>query len=228
MGREVDMKNKNNNDTGGDDLRQRGEIIKKIDKDIDKGGDVNKIRERDELRGEGVELLIRSRGLLEISVLLAMKADELLKKRSLMDSNDKNYSKDTKDNTKNSKDYNNNESDYDKIEKWYRDMENVEKKIMAVRDMLLDIEGRYNDLRVRVNKFYGIEVMNGYSDAINTLNKLFDESVPGEDDGQDKDKDEDGYKDKGGGIGIDDKGFGFNLGDDGEGFKEGDADWWKK
>lgn len=190
-----DNKNGNKGNKGNKGGESREMMIRRLDKDIDEGGDIRRREERDNLKIEGMGLLLRSRGLMDISLLLVKEAEGLAQERDKIGV-----------------------GDYEKMEAWYRAVDIVDKKLGEVNRILREMEVKYKELRVRVNKFYGMDVMKEYDD-------LF-EGIPEKDYDDDDDK---GYEDKGGGIGIDEKGFGFDIGgDDGGGFKEGDVDWWKK
>lgn len=196
---------KNDGKNGSGDKESREAMIRRLDAEIDNGGDIKRREERDGLRVEGVRLLNESRCLMTAALLLAMRGEVLARQ----------------------KDYIEERGNFEERENWYRVVEEVNRELEEVNRMVKEMEGYYRDLRVRVNKFYGIEVMLDYDDVMNRMDNIFgdlsSEGTPGEDKDTDKDKG------NGGGIGIDEKGFGFDIGgDDGGGFKEGDPDWWKK
>jgi hypothetical protein len=200
--------NSNNNDNGhgGESC---GILLKRLDDEIDSKGDRLRIGERDRLRAEGKGLLLKSYELMEVALGLALRSEDLINNRDNMAG-----------------------MGYDVLEGWYKAVEDVNKRLEGVMKLTKDMEEEYKELRVRVNKFYGIEVMKDYDrdykDIQDKLGKYFSMTdLPGDNSSSSSDKDKDDYKD-GGGIGIDEKGFGFNIGDDGDGFKEGDPDWWKK
>lgn len=192
--------NKNDNANNDNGKANREAMIRRLDAEIDNGDDKERREERDGLRKEGVKLLNESRGLMGVAILLAMRGEVLAKQ----------------------KDYIEESGNFEEMENWYKVVEEVNRGLKEVNRMMKEMESRYKELRVRVNKFYGIEVMLDYDDIMNKMDNIFgnlsSESTPGEDTD----------KDNGGGIGIDDKDFGFNIGgDDGDGFKEGNPDWWK-
>lgn len=211
------MKKRKSGNNGGDNGDgDRNDMLRKLDADIDQSGDSIRIGERDSLRREGVTLLLKSRGLMEVALYLAIKSEELIKMKGEVEG-----------------------EGYDILEEWYKEVDDINKKLDGVMKLAREMEDMYKELRERVNKFYGMEVMRDYDRAYRemeeNLGKYFsmtsspEENGDGDDVNNKGDKDKDDYKD-GGGIGIDDKGFGFDIGnkDDGEGFKEGDPDWWKK
>jgi hypothetical protein len=204
----MNINNNNNNN-----YKSNGDKMKEMDKEIDRSGDKDRIRERDGLRSEGVELLLASEILMGSVLLLVNDLDILImmEKTGAVE-----------------------KMDFEERERWYNSVEVTNNNLEKVRGVVREMEEKYNNLRVRVNKFYGYEVMIDNNEMVNYKN--FIDGTPGEDgesDGKNKGKGKDKPKGKGddddgeiaGGKG--DSGFNFNIGDDGEGFKEGNADWWK-
>lgn len=180
--------NKNNNNSEG---VPEEKLIKRLDREIDNSGDKDRIRERDDIRNEGISLLIRSQGILAMAVVLFEEATRLIGKKD------------------------SNQMEYDELERWYKDMENVNNKLESVNKMGKEIEKKCKELRIRVNKFYGVEVMketdySDYSNSIDNIWKHFSNTdINNISDGLPEGNEENDDNKWGGG------------------FKEGDADWWK-
>lgn len=176
--------NKNNNNSEG---VPEEKLIKRLDREIDKSGDKDRIRERDDIRNEGISLLIRSQGILAMAVVLFEEATRLIGKKD------------------------SNQMEYDELERWYKDMENINIKLESVNKMGKEVEKKCKELRIRVNKFYGVEVMkdidyNKDNNNDGIWNYFINTDINNISDGLPEESDDNKWS---------------------GGFKEGDADWWK-
>lgn len=118
----------------------------KLDNLNDGDGGERRIEEAG-LKGEGAVLLMRSRALLEMCILLSKEGDKLEKR---MDEHESGRVV----------------MGYDELDRWYGDVNDILNKMMAVRKQLRAFKDVYEELRGRVNKFYGREVMGEYKDMI--------------------------------------------------------------
>lgn len=98
----------------------------------------------------------------------------------------------------------------------YGKIEELEREIMGVRGELEVMSRDYEELRGRVNRFYGREVMKEYGEVIG--DNIFDEGTPPMNggDGEDIDKSDD--------LGDD----GNNDSSDNSSIMGRDVDWWKE
>lgn len=152
--------NENENLTGDRLKGDRYEVIRRIDREIDRSGDSARIGKRDRLREDGVNLLARSHELMEKSLLLAKRADSLIKERE-----------------------GGKTMGYERVDSWYREVEEVEKLLKNIDKEIWDMELEYKKLRNRVNKFYGIDVILDYDKIMDILfneDNTLDYSTPGE------------------------------------------------
>jgi len=93
------------------------------------------LEEEKVLKMEAFGVLLKSRILLSITSAICDAIDEMIKR---------------KDSGKMS---------WMEQEKWYEDAETLNKKIIETDKLLRELDNTYEDLRKRVNKFYGEEVM---------------------------------------------------------------------
>ena len=141
------MTNENDGNRNNDDMKnevRRYEMMRRLDDVIDRSGDSERIWERDSLRIEGMELLGRSRELLDRSIEMMNEAERLMDEKEVREEAG--------------------DMDYDKLAEWYREVDRVEKKINDVNEYRIELDRKYKELKGRVNKFYGIDIIRDYND----------------------------------------------------------------